>query len=338
MNDHADIIRLSLAEGTKPTRLDKALANLTAEIPQEDTPSLSRSRLKTLILDGHVVVSGMIIKTASYKVTDQDVIKLTLPPAVDDTPRAQDIPLTIVYEDDDLLVINKAIGMVVHPAVGNVDGTLVNALLHHCKENLSGIGGVKRPGIVHRLDKETSGLMVVAKNDLAHQGLSNQLQDRTLSRVYGALVWRVPTLIKGSIDAPIGRHSSNRLKMAIMKSSGREAITHYHVQEKYHDAACWVDCKLESGRTHQIRVHMQHMKHPLVGDPLYGLPHQEGQALLKRSDYSEDIIKKVMSFDRQALHARDIGFIHPRSGEEMHFTSEMPDDLQKLKNLLNSVL
>jgi 23S rRNA pseudouridine1911/1915/1917 synthase len=181
---------------------------------------------------------------------------------------------------------------VVHPGAGNFDGTLVNALLYHCRGNLSGIGGVKRPGIVHRLDKETSGLMVVAKNDIAHQGLSEQLQDRTLSRTYVALAWRVPTLIKGTIDEPIGRHATNRLKMAIRKTSGREAVTHYHVQEKYGDIASWVECKLESGRTHQIRVHMQHIKHPLVGDPLYGLPDQEGVAYLKKAGMEPKNIEK----------------------------------------------
>ncbi len=329
MVDENQTIRLEIPEDTPPLRLDKALALLH--------PDMSRSRLKSLILAGDVVVEGFIVKTASYKVEAGNTIKIKVPPPVEDTPRAENIPLDIVYEDDDLLVINKAVGMVVHPAVGNMNGTLVNALLHHCKDNLSGIGGVKRPGIVHRLDKETSGLMVVAKNDMAHQGLSEQLQDRSLTRIYSALIWRVPTLLKGSVDMPIGRHSSNRLKMAIMMKSGRDAVTHYHCHEKYDEAASWVDCKLESGRTHQIRVHMQHIKHPLIGDPLYGLPHQEGQALLKRSGYEEETIKKIMSFDRQALHAREIGFFHPRSGEEMHFNSEMPEDLQKLKNLFKSI-
>ncbi len=322
-------IKLRVPEDAKPTRLDKVLAELY--------PDLSRSRLKMLIEAGEVIVSGFVIKTPSYKVSAEEEIILSIPPAVDDTPRAENIPLDIVYEDDDLLVINKAVGMVVHPAVGHHEGTLVNALLYHCKDNLSGIGGVKRPGIVHRLDKETSGLMVVAKNDLAHQGLSDQLQDRTLSRIYGSLVWRAPTVLKGSVDMPIGRHSSNRLKMAIMMQSGRAAITHYFLREKYDEAASWVECKLESGRTHQIRVHMQHIKHPLVGDPLYGLPNQEGRALLKRAGCEQEIIDKIMTFERQALHAQEIGFVHPRSGEEMRFLSDLPDDLQSLKNLFKSI-
>ena len=329
MSEEKQKIELVIPEETKPLRLDKALAILY--------PDLSRSRLKSLIESGDVIVSGFIIKTASHKVKAADKITLTIPPAVDDTPRPENIPLDIVYEDDDLLVINKAVGMVVHPAVGNYEGTLVNALLYHCKDNLSGIGGVKRPGIVHRLDKETSGLMVVAKNDLAHKGLSDQLQDRTLSRIYGAIVWRAPTLLKGSVDMPVGRHSSNRLKMAVMMKSGRAAITHYHMQEKYDEAASWIECKLESGRTHQIRVHMQHIKHPLVGDPLYGLPAQEGRALLTRAGYEEETIDKIMAFDRQALHAHKIGFIHPRTGEEMAFSSDLPEDLQNLKNLFKTI-
>lgn len=327
-NIEIEKIDLVVPEGQGPIRLDKILAELY--------PDLSRTRIKRLILNGDVIVAGFIIKTVSYKVEEGNVITLTVPPAVDDTPRAENIPLDVIYEDDDLLVVNKAVGMVVHPAVGHLDGTLVNALLYHCKDNLSGIGGVKRPGIVHRLDKETSGLMVVAKNDLAHQGLSQQLQDRTLSRIYGALVWRVPTLIKGKIDVPIGRHNVNRLKMAVMKSSGREAITHYHVHENYNDVVSWVDCRLESGRTHQIRVHMQHIRHPLLGDPFYGMVQQEGRALLKRGGYDPDVINKVLAYDRQALHAQEIGFIHPRSGEEMRFLSDLPADLQRLKDLLKS--
>lgn len=322
-------ITIKVPEDTNPLRLDKALALLH--------PDLSRSRLKALILSGDVIVSGFVIKTASHKVQGGDEIIISVPAPVEDTPRAQNISLDIIYEDDDLLVINKPVGMVVHPAVGNTQDTLVNALLYHCKDNLSGIGGVKRPGIVHRLDKETSGLMVVAKNDRAHQGLSEQLKDRSLSRIYSALVWRVPTLIKGSVDMPIGRHSSNRLKMAIMMKTGRDGVTHYHVQETYGDAASLIDCKLETGRTHQIRVHMQHIKHPLLGDPLYGLVSQEGRALLKRAGYEDDMINQIMAFDRQALHAREIGFIHPVSGKELSFSSPMPEDLQKLKNLLKTM-
>ena len=321
-------IEIDVPEDYPSTRLDKAIADLH--------PDLSRSRIKALILSNDVIVSGYIIKQVSHKVEGGDKITVIVPPAVDDDPIAQDIPLDIVFEDDDLLVLNKAVGMVVHPGAGNHDGTLVNALLHHCKGNLSGIGGVKRPGIVHRLDKDTSGLMIVAKNDLAHQGLSDQLQDRSLSRAYTAFVWRVPTLIKGVVDAPIGRHSTNRLKMALRNKDGREARTNYHVQKSYQDVVSEVECKLETGRTHQIRVHMQHLKHPLIGDPLYGLAAQEGRSLLQKGGYSDETIDKVLKFPRQALHAQAISFIHPRSEDEMTFQSELPDDLRELKNLLKS--
>ena len=325
----SETLQFVIEENASPMRLDKALAALT--------PDYSRARLQPLIKSGQVVVSGYIIKKPSHEVLAGDEITLTVPPAVEDEIKAEDIPLDIVYEDDDLLVINKAVGMVVHPGAGNWDGTLVNALLHHCKGNLSGIGGVQRPGIVHRLDKETSGLRVVAKNDYAHQGLSEQLQDRSLSRIYTAFTWRVPTILKGKVDMPIGRDSANRIKMAIMMHSGREAVTHYRVQDRYGDAASNIECKLESGRTHQIRVHMKHIKHPLIGDPLYGLPAQEGTALLKRAGYEQEAITAIMSFDRQALHAGEIGFIHPTSGEEMRFKCEMPADLLNLKNHLKTV-
>ena len=329
MSESSSFITLTVPEESPPTRLDKTIAALHQD--------LSRSRIQSLIEDEKVLVNDNLIKTCSYKVSAEDTITLEIPPAVDDTPLPESIPLDIVYEDNDLLVLNKQVGMVVHPGAGNQTGTLVNALLHHCKDNLSGIGGVKRPGIVHRLDKETSGLMVVAKNDKSHQGLSDQLQDRTLSRKYGAIVWHVPTLIKGKIHEPIGRHATNRLKMAIRKSSGREALTHYHVQEKYGDIACWVECKLASGRTHQIRVHMQHIKHPLVGDPLYGLPDQEGAAYLKKSGLETEKAAEIMAFGRQALHAYEIGFIHPISGSEMTFSSDLPSDLLNIKNLFKTI-
>ncbi len=329
MTDIQDKLEIEIPEEAPSIRLDKALA--------AECPDLSRSRLQALIKEGQVIVSGFIIKKSSYEVVAGDKITIQIPPAKDDTILAEDIPLNIVYEDDDLLVVNKAVGMVVHPGAGNWDGTLVNALLHHCKGNLSGIGGVQRPGIVHRLDKETSGLLVVAKNDLAHSGLSDQLQDRSLSRIYKAFVWRVPTIIKSKIDMPIGRDNHNRLKMGIMMTSGREAVTRYLLKDKYADGVAMVECKLETGRTHQIRVHMQHIKHPLIGDPLYGLPDQEGTALLKHSGYEESIIEQIMAFKRQALHAAEIGFIHPRSGEKLHFTCDMPDDLQNIENCLKTI-
>ena len=314
----------------QPTeRLDKIISILY--------PDLSRSRVKPLIKSGDVTVNGHVIKQASLKITAGAKLTITVPDAVDDTPLPENIPLDIIYEDDDLLVINKAVGMVVHPGAGNYDGTLVNALLYHCDDSLSGIGGVKRPGIVHRLDKETSGLMIVAKHDAAHQGLSDQLQDRSLSRLYGALVWKAPLLKKGKIDQAIGRHATNRLKMSLRRGdAGRDAITHYTVEETYGEYASHVTCKLETGRTHQIRVHMQHLGHPLIGDPLYGLADQEGRALLKRADYEEEQINSILSFQRQALHAKELSFIHPISGGEMTFSSDWPDDWNNLKNNLKT--
>ena len=320
----------SIDEAMAGLRLDKALADLC--------PELSRTRIKSLIEEGMVSLGGQEIFLPKHKIEAGDVVEIAVPPAVDDLPAAQNIPLNIVYEDDDLLVINKSADMVVHPGAGNPDGTRVNALLHHCGDSLSGIGGVKRPGIVHRLDKETSGLMVVAKNDMAHQHLSDQLSDRSLSRIYKALLWRVPNLLKGKVDAPIGRHKTNRLKMAIQFSSGKEAVTHYEIEERYGEAMAWVKCKLESGRTHQIRVHMQHIKHPLVGDPIYGLPRQEGGSLLNRSGFEPDVRDEILDFPRQALHAAEIGFIHPKTGEEMQFEATLPDDFLALKKLAKSVL
>jgi 23S rRNA pseudouridine1911/1915/1917 synthase len=328
MDEEAQIWEFSVSEDGHGARLDKALAALM--------PEYSRARLQALIQAGEVTLNGTIRTAASFKVKEGDEVAVTVPPAVDDDPIPENIPLDIVYEDEDLLVINKAADMVVHPAVGNLSGTLVNALLYHCGDSLSGIGGVKRPGIVHRLDKETSGLMVVAKNDHAHHGLSDQLKDRSLSRVYQGLVWKAPTLIKGSVDAPVGRHATNRLKMAVMKSSGREAVTHYHVLERYRDAVSLIECKLETGRTHQIRVHMQFIRHPLLGDPLYGLPAQEGQSLLKKEGYDDEALQAILAFPRQALHAYHIGFIHPSTGEEHTYEADMPEDMQNLKKLIKT--
>lgn len=309
-------------------RLDKVLADLVGDV--------SRSRLKALILDGQVTLNGKMCDDPSLKISAGDEMSLTIPEAVDALPKPENIPLDIVYEDDDMLVINKAVGMVVHPGAGNQNGTLVSALLYHCGDTLSGIGGVKRPGIVHRLDKDTSGLMVVAKNDRAHNGLAEQLLDRSLHRLYTAIVWKEPTPIKGSISAPIGRHAQNRLKMSVRSHAmGREATTHYLREETFNGVISRVTCQLETGRTHQIRVHMQHAGHPLLGDPLYGLPPQEQRSLLNRGGYDEDVRDMVMGFPRQALHAHGIMFIHPISGEEMEFESDLPDDLMDLLDCLS---
>lgn len=319
----------TIDESLHGQRLDKALATLC--------PELSRTRLKGLIEEGMVSVNGQDILSPKHSVESDDEIVIALPPAEEADPEPEDIPLDIVFEDEDLIVINKAAGMVVHLGAGNSSGTLVNALLHYCPDDLSGIGGVKRPGIVHRLDKETSGLMVVAKNDVTHQALSAQLSDRSLTRVYHALVWRVPSLIKGKVDQPLGRHKTNRLKMAIRHAGGKEAITHYEVKENIADTMAWIECRLQTGRTHQIRVHMQHIKHPLVGDPLYGLPRQEGVSLLNRAGADQEIRDMIVDFPRQVLHAAEIGFIHPCTKERVILQSSLPDDLEEIKKQIKSI-
>lgn len=311
-------------------RMDKVLSALAGE-------GVSRSRLKALILDGQVKLNGKTCDDPSLKISVGDELSLTIPEAVEALPQPENIPLDIIYEDEHMLVINKPAGMVVHPGAGNPNGTLVSALLYHCGDTLSGIGGVRRPGIVHRLDKETTGLMVVAKNDIAHNGLAAQLSDRSLSRVYHALVWKAPTPIKGKINAPIGRHLSSRIKMSVRgHASGREAVTHYFREQTFgNDLISLVTCKLETGRTHQIRVHMQHIGHALLGDPLYGLPPQEQRALLNRGGYEEEARDFVMSFPRQALHAGEITFIHPVTDEEMTFEAELPEDFESLLSIVN---
>ena len=247
----------------------------------------------------------------------------------------ENIPLDIVFEDEHLIVINKQAGLVVHPGAGNYSGTLVNALLYHCADTLSGIGGVMRPGIVHRLDKDTSGVMLAAKTDQAHKGLAAQLEDRSLSRIYKALVLGVPQPRKGSVDQPLARDHRNRLKMAVNNSHGKTAKTHYQVERDFKGVLSLLECKLESGRTHQIRVHMGYAGYPLIGDPLYGPQPTAVRAALKRGGYEPETIEEVMAFPRQALHAAAISFIHPASGEEMAFEAPMPEDFAGLIGLLS---
>lgn len=307
-------------------RADKYLGKVCADF--------SRSRLQGLIADGQVLLNGKVLSTASLKTEEGDVFSVSIPEAVPCEPQPEDIPLDVVYEDDDVIVINKPAGLVVHPGAGNWSGTLVNALLHHCGDSLSGIGGVVRPGIVHRLDKDTSGLIMVAKNDHSHQHLSEQLADRSLSRVYNTFVFGVPMPIKGTVDRAIGRHRHNRLKMSVMSNAPREARTHYLVLENFSDAVSLVECKLESGRTHQIRVHMEAIGHPVLGDTLYGVQQTALISNLKKGGYSSDIIKNILSLERQMLHAKEISFIHPRTEEEMTFSCDLPEDMSKaLKSL-----
>jgi 23S rRNA pseudouridine1911/1915/1917 synthase len=292
-------------------RMDKALAVLA------ESAGLSRVRIQALMADGFVQRDSKPSTDASRKVNAGEVYTLTVPPVEVAEPVAQDIELTIVYEDDDLIVIDKPAGLVVHPAPGNRDNTLVNALLAHCGDTLSGIGGVARPGIVHRLDKDTSGLIVVAKNDSAHRALSAQFADRSLSRTYHAVVWGVPMPHSGDIDAPIARSSKDRKKMAVM-TKGRPALTHYRVLEDFGGFASLVECKLATGRTHQIRVHMAYIKNGIVGDPAYRGP--------RRGKPIEGLLK----FPRQALHAVALQFIHPRTGRIRKFSSKLPPDIRKL--------
>lgn len=297
----------------------------------------SRNRLKSLIEQGEVTVNGTCVTEPKRKVRPGDQIEIGLPEPEAPEPLGENIPLDILYEDGDLIVLHKPPGLVVHPGAGNWTGTLVNALIHHCGDSLSGIGGVKRPGIVHRLDKDTSGVMVVAKNDLAHRHLSDQFADhgRTgpLERAYRAVVWGRPRQLKGTIDAPLGR-AGDRIKRAVKKEGSddaREAITHFEVIERYLEKpdatalASLVECRLETGRTHQIRVHMAHIGHPLIGDVDYG------SGFRTKANLLPDAAKSVVNlFPRQALHAYMLQFEHPSTGEVMRFESALPDDMLEL--------
>jgi 23S rRNA pseudouridine1911/1915/1917 synthase len=311
----------------KGERLDRFLAR--------NVPSLSRTRLKGLILDGKVSIDGAVQEDPGRKVDAGQEIAVDIPPAVPPEPEGESIPLEVVYEDDQLLVIDKPAGLVVHPAAGHDTGTLVNALIAHCGDSLSGIGGVKRPGIVHRLDKDTTGLLVVAKTDRAHKKLAEQFADhgRTgpLVRAYRAIVWGKPDRKHGVVDANLDRSTKHRDRMAVVsREKGREAITHYEVEEVFagsngEPVASLVVCRLETGRTHQIRVHMAHIGHPLIGDRLYASGFRTKATLL-----APDARAVVEGFPRQALHAAELGFAHPVTDEEMMFTSEPPADLEAL--------
>jgi 23S rRNA pseudouridine1911/1915/1917 synthase len=320
------VVTVEVEAEDRGERLDRVLARRL--------PDLSRSRLKALILEGHVTLDGAPIDDPGQKIRTANAIAVTVPDAVDPEPKAENIPLSIVYEDEDLIVIDKPAGLVVHPGAGNETGTLVNALIAHCGDSLSGIGGVKRPGIVHRLDKDTSGLLVVAKNDAAHQALSAQFADhgRTgpLERAYRAIVWGRPDRASGTIEANLDRSTHARDKMAVVRAGrGREAITHWALEQSFGDPkapiASLLTCRLETGRTHQIRVHMAHTGHPLLGDATYGSGFKT-----KEKHLPEDAQAALKRLDRQALHAAELGFAHPRSGEFMHFESKLPTDFEDL--------
>jgi len=290
----------------------------------------SRSRVKALIETGAVTLDGLLVLDPSHKVRAGQTVVLIEPPPEDPSPQPQAIPMTIAYEDEHIVVVDKPAGLVVHPAPGTPDRTLVNALLAHCGDSLSGIGGVRRPGIVHRLDKDTSGLMVVAKTDRAHKALAAQFSDRTLHRVYQALVWGVPTPARGEIEAPIGRHPTARTRMAVVPPTApdaRVALTRYATRRVWSMAVALVECRLATGRTHQIRVHMTHIGHPLVGDATYG-------RIPRRPPLDPAVLAGLNGLERQALHAVEIGFLHPESGEPIRLTSRIPQDIQEILDLL----
>lgn len=301
--------------------------NITITVPQEaasqradsflstQLEDMTRSAVQSLIEDGAVLLRGRPIKK-NYKVAAGDVLDVTVPEPKEVEITPENIPLDVVYEDGDIIVVNKPQGMVVHPAVGNWNGTLVNALMYHCGDSLSGINGELRPGIVHRIDKDTSGLLVVAKNDLAHQGLAEQIKEHSAGRRYYAVVMGNIREDSGTVDAPIARHKTDRKKMAVVPG-GREAITHYEVLERYRGYT-YMAFQLETGRTHQIRVHMAHLGHPIIGDPLYG----------SKAD--------KWKLDGQCLHAGELRLRHPRTGEDMVFTAPLPPQfkavLKKLRD------
>jgi len=305
-------------------------------------PQLSRTRVQALIKGGQVASSGATIEDVKYRVKPGDRFDLALPPVVETTMPGEAIPLNVVYEDDALIVIDKPAGLVVHPGAGQPAGTLANALIAHCGKSLSGIGGVARPGIVHRLDKDTSGLMVVAKTDQAHHSLAAQFADhgRTgdLERGYLALVWGAPKRPQGRIEAPIGRHPTSRTKMDVLSpEKGRHAVTHWRVAETYgHDKdgpiAALLECTLETGRTHQVRVHLAHIGHPLIGDPLYARGFKS--KLQKLPDAAQ---AKLAALHRQALHAERLVFVHPVSGTLLEFNSPLPDDLTEIAGTLKQL-
>ncbi len=321
---------ITVADAEAGARLDRVLSLHFAEI--------SRSRFKALIEEGMVTADGRTIVEPSYRVKHGERLAVSVPPPAPAEPEGEDIALAIVHEDEHLIVIDKPAGLVVHPGAGNWTGTLVNALIAHCGDSLSGIGGVRRPGIVHRLDKDTSGLMVVAKTDAAHAGLSEQFaahgRDGRLERAYAALVWGAPKRMTGTVEGNIARKETNRQKMAVTATGGRHATTRYRVAEHFPPsggkiAASLVQCHLETGRTHQIRVHMAHIGHPLLGDRVYGA----GFAASARA-LPDGARKALEELGRQALHAELLGFEHPATGERLRFESPLPEDLHHLVNAL----
>jgi 23S rRNA pseudouridine1911/1915/1917 synthase len=323
--------QITVDDNDKSQRLDRVLAT--------HLDDLSRTRLKALIVAGQVTVADTVVRDPAYHVRPGETITIEVPPPVPPEPEGEDIPLNIIYEDNDILVLDKQRGLVVHPAAGHETGTLVNALIAHCGDSLSGIGGVKRPGIVHRIDKDTTGLMVVAKNDRAHQSLTAQFADHgrtgALRRGYMAFAWGAPDRPRGTINQPIDRHPYAREKMAV-RQGGREAITHWELLESFagrdgKPVATLLACQLETGRTHQIRVHLGHAGHPLIGDEVYGSGFKT-----KASQLSRRAQTALAGLGRQALHAYLLVLEHPATGEIMEWQSALPEDLLLLQGALRS--
>jgi 23S rRNA pseudouridine1911/1915/1917 synthase len=330
MRDHATET-VTIGTGEAGLRVDRALATHLAH--------LSRSRLKALILAGQVTIAGRTIRDPAATVKSGDLVKVALPPPEPAAPQGENIPLNIVYEDNAIIVIDKPKDLVVHPAAGHASGTLVNALIAHCGDSLSGIGGVKRPGIVHRLDKDTTGLMVVAKTDKAHRALAEQFAKKgkgPLRRGYLAIVWGAPGKPKGTIDAPLGRHPQSRDKQAVL-GKGRMAVTHWQMLERFtppgtrSPVASLLACTLETGRTHQIRVHLAHLGHPILGDATYGTGFRTKAGLL--APKARDAL---LALGRQALHAYLLTIEHPETGKVLEFQSELPGDLRRLRDALRA--
>lgn len=296
------LIHLDADENWMDERIDKFLS---AQLPEQ-----SRSYLQKIIKEGSVLVNGSPVK-ASYRMDDQDEVTIDLPELKEPEIEAENIPLDILYEDDDLLMVNKPKGMVVHPSAGHTTGTLVNAVMYHCKEDLSGINGVMRPGIVHRIDKDTTGVLVICKNDKAHNFVAEQLKEHSITRKYRAIVNGVIKEDEGTVNAPIGRHPTERKKMAINEKNGKHAVTHYRVLERFANHT-YIECQLETGRTHQIRVHMASLHHPLLGDTVYGSQ------------------KNPYHLEGQTLHAMVLGLIHPSTGSYLEVTAPLPEYFQKL--------
>lgn len=335
MDDGVDVdatgrLTITIPADSAGVRIDKVLSSLV--------PLLSRSRAQALIKAGAVVMAESVVRDIKLAAVGSAVLSVQMPDLEDPEPKAEDIPLDVQYEDDALIVINKPAGMVVHPSAGHESGTLVNALIAHCGDTLSGIGGVRRPGIVHRLDRDTSGLLVVAKTDRAHRGLSAQFaahgRDGRLVRQYRALVWDAFDRPYGTIDAAIGRSDNNRLKMAVVgEARGREAVTHFRVTQRFESnggpVISELAIELETGRTHQIRVHLAHIRHPVLGDPVYATAFKTRHAKL-----SENAKSAVDALGRQALHAECLGFEHPLTGETLYFECKLPDDIEQVRKSL----